>query len=92
MFASVCLSLCVYMRVCVVMFDLIVRAGGYTLNAFPVGAIYLIEEANAMILSTLGESGFPKPRVVLLKGFSEEGFIFFTNFVEDFIKFFFQRI
>jgi pyridoxamine 5'-phosphate oxidase len=36
----------------------------------------LIEEANAMILSTLGESGFPKPRVVLLKGFSEEGFIF----------------
>lgn len=40
----------------------------------------LIEEANAMILSTLGESGFPKPRVVLLKGFSEEGFIFFTNY------------
>lgn len=36
----------------------------------------LIEEANAMILSTLGERGFPKPRVVLLKGFSEEGFIF----------------
>ena len=43
----------------------------------------LIEEANAMILSTLGESGFPKPRVVLLKGFSEEGFIFFTNYKSE---------
>ena len=43
----------------------------------------LIEEANAMILSTLGENGFPKPRVVLLKGFSEEGFIFFTNYKSE---------
>jgi pyridoxamine 5'-phosphate oxidase len=43
----------------------------------------LIEEANAMILSTIGESGFPKPRVVLLKGFSEEGFIFFTNYKSE---------
>ena len=43
----------------------------------------LIEEANAMILSTLGERGFPKPRVVLLKGFSEEGFIFFTNYKSE---------
>ena len=30
-----------------------------------------IEEANAMTLSTLGEKGYPKARVVLLKGFSE---------------------
>jgi pyridoxamine 5'-phosphate oxidase len=43
----------------------------------------LIEEANAMTLSTIGESGFPKPRVVLLKGFSEEGFIFFTNYKSE---------
>jgi pyridoxamine 5'-phosphate oxidase len=39
-----------------------------------------IEEANAMTLSTLGKRGFPKARVVLLKGFSEEGFVFFTNY------------
>ena len=42
-----------------------------------------IEEANAMTLSTIGESGYPKPRVVLLKGFSEEGFIFFTNYESE---------
>ena len=42
-----------------------------------------IEEANAMTLSTLGESGFPKSRVVLLKGFSEEGFVFFTNYESE---------
>ena len=42
-----------------------------------------IEEANAMTLSTLGKSGFPKSRVVLLKGFSEEGFVFFTNYQSE---------
>ncbi len=42
-----------------------------------------IEEANAMTLSTIGESGYPKPRVVLLKGFSEEGFVFFTNYESE---------
>jgi pyridoxamine 5'-phosphate oxidase len=39
-----------------------------------------IEEANAMSLSTLGVDGFPKARVVLLKGFSEVGFVFYTNY------------
>ena len=42
-----------------------------------------IEEPNAMSLSTIGKSGFPKTRVVLLKGFSEEGFIFFTNYESE---------
>ena len=42
-----------------------------------------IEEANAMTLSTIGDSGYPKPRVVLLKGFSEEGFVFFTNYESE---------
>lgn len=37
-------------------------------------------EANAMTLSTIGKDGFPKSRIVLLKEFSQEGFIFFTNF------------
>ena len=35
-----------------------------------------IEEANAMSLVTLGEDNFPKARVVLLKQFSPEGFVY----------------
>ena len=38
-----------------------------------------IKEPNAMILSTLKE-GKPSARVVLLKGFDELGFSFFTNY------------
>ncbi|CAH0335438.1 Pyridoxine/pyridoxamine 5'-phosphate oxidase [Flavobacterium sp. CECT 9288] len=37
-------------------------------------------EVNAMTLSTIGLDGFPRARVVLLKKFSEEGFIFYTNY------------
>lgn len=39
-----------------------------------------IDEANAMSLSTLSTDGFPRARVVLLKDYSKEGFIFFTNY------------
>jgi pyridoxamine 5'-phosphate oxidase len=38
------------------------------------------EEINAMTVSTIGLDGFPKSRVVLLKKFSEEGFVFYTNY------------
>lgn len=38
------------------------------------------EEVNAMTVSTIGLDGFPKSRVVLLKKFNEEGFIFYTNY------------
>lgn len=38
------------------------------------------EEVNAMTVSTIGLDGFPKSRVVLLKKFDEEGFIFYTNY------------
>lgn len=38
------------------------------------------EEVNAMTVSTFGLDGFPKARVVLLKKFSEEGFVFYTNY------------
>ncbi|NGY37051.1 pyridoxamine 5'-phosphate oxidase [Flavobacterium sp. XN-5] len=38
------------------------------------------EEVNAMTVSTVGLDGFPKARVVLLKKFTEEGFIFYTNY------------
>ena len=38
------------------------------------------DEANAMTLSTIERDGFPKGRVVLLKKFTYEGFIFYTNY------------
>jgi pyridoxamine 5'-phosphate oxidase len=37
-------------------------------------------EVNAMTVSTIGLDGFPKSRVVLLKQYSEDGFIFYTNY------------
>jgi pyridoxamine 5'-phosphate oxidase len=42
-----------------------------------------IEEVNAMTVSTIGLDGFPKARVVLLKKFNEEGFIFYTNYESE---------
>ncbi len=39
-----------------------------------------IPEPTAMVLSTTGPDGFPQLRVVLLKSFTEEGFVFFTNY------------
>ena len=39
-----------------------------------------IEEVNAMTLSTISEDGFPRSRVVLLKEYSLDGFIFYTNY------------
>lgn len=37
-------------------------------------------EANAVIVSTVDSINKPHSRVVLLKGFSHEGFVFFTNY------------
>lgn len=37
-------------------------------------------EPNAMVLSTLGEDGFPHGRVVLLKEVDSTGFLFYTNY------------
>ncbi|MFD0962472.1 pyridoxamine 5'-phosphate oxidase [Pseudofulvibacter geojedonensis] len=39
-----------------------------------------VDEANAMTVSTIGKDGFPKSRVVLLKKYTHEGFIFYTNY------------
>jgi pyridoxamine 5'-phosphate oxidase len=39
-----------------------------------------IEEPNAMTLATCTASGKPSARIVLLKGITENGFIFFTNY------------
>ena len=38
------------------------------------------DETNAMTLATIGLDGFPKSRVVLLKKYTYEGFIFYTNY------------
>ena len=39
-----------------------------------------VEEPNAMTVSTLGLDGYPKSRVVLLKKYTYEGFIFYSNY------------
>ena len=39
-----------------------------------------IDEVNAMTLATASADGMPSARIVLLKGFSENGFVFFTNY------------
>lgn len=39
-----------------------------------------IEEPNAMTVATIGLDGYPKSRVVLLKKYTHEGFIFYTNY------------
>jgi pyridoxamine 5'-phosphate oxidase len=39
-----------------------------------------IEEVNAMTLATSSSDGIPSARILLLKGISEKGFIFFTNY------------
>jgi pyridoxamine 5'-phosphate oxidase len=39
-----------------------------------------IDEVNAMTLATVNNEGRPSARIVLLKGFDEKGFVFFTNY------------
>ncbi len=42
-----------------------------------------VAEANAMTISTIGLDGFPKSRVVLLKKYTFEGFIFYSNYESE---------
>jgi len=39
-----------------------------------------IDEPNAMTLATASADGMPDARIVLLKGFNEKGFAFYTNY------------
>ncbi len=39
-----------------------------------------IDEVNAMTLATVTPQGLPAARIVLLKGYDENGFVFFTNY------------
>ncbi len=41
------------------------------------------DEPNAMSVSTMGLDGYPKTRVVLLKKYTHEGFIFYTNYESE---------
>ena len=47
---------------------------------YEVEASETVDEANAMSISSIGLDGFPKTRVVLLKKYYEEGFVFYTNY------------
>ena len=42
-----------------------------------------VKEPNAMTLATLGEDGFPKSRIVLLKEYDHDGFVFYTNYESE---------
>lgn len=44
---------------------------------------YNTGETNAMTISTIGLDGYPKSRVVLLKKYTHEGFIFYTNYESE---------
>lgn len=50
---------------------------------FEVDAYFSEQETNAMTISTLGLDGFPKNRVVLLKKYTYEGFIFYTSYTSE---------
>lgn len=39
-----------------------------------------VPEPNAMTLATIGPDQHPSARIVLLKGFDEQGFVFYTNY------------
>lgn len=42
-----------------------------------------IDEVNAMTLATVKSDGTPTGRIVLLKGYDENGFVFYTNYESD---------
>lgn len=42
-----------------------------------------VEEINTMTLSTISPDGYPKSRVVLLKEYDHEGFVFYTNYLSE---------
>lgn len=42
-----------------------------------------VPEVNAMTLATCNNAGIPSARIVLLKGVSERGFSFFTNYLSE---------
>src|SRR5215212_3245826 len=47
---------------------------------FAEAAAFGLPEPNAMIVATADPAGRPSARTVLLKGYDERGFVFFTNY------------
>jgi len=45
-----------------------------------------IDEVNAMTLATASQDGLPSARIVLMKGFSEKGFIFYFTLLRGVSK------
>src|SRR5688500_18244076 len=71
------------------MTDTEVKSGDFTESAEPfrLFAAWLDDatksepnDPNGLALATVDESGMPDVRMVLLKGFDEEGFVFYANF------------
>ena len=56
--------------------DPIIQFGKWWDDAVKAG----ISEVNAMTLATSSPDGVPSARIVLLKGYDHEGFVFFTNY------------
>jgi pyridoxamine 5'-phosphate oxidase len=56
--------------------DPVVQFARWFEEAVASGEVY---EPNAMVLATVGPDGRPSARTVLLKGFDERGFAFYTN-------------
>ena len=50
---------------------------------YEVEASESVNEANAMTIATIGTDGYPKSRVVLLKKYTHEGFIFYTSYESE---------
>jgi len=50
---------------------------------YEIDSNFEIDETNAMTLSTMGLDGYPKSRVVLLKRYTYEGFIFYSNYESE---------
>jgi len=47
---------------------------------FEAATLSAIPEPNAMVLATASPAGRPSARIVLLRGYDERGFVFFTNY------------
>ena len=50
---------------------------------YEVNQFFPEDETNAMTLATIGLDGYPKSRVVLLKKYTHEGYIFYTNYKSE---------
>jgi pyridoxamine 5'-phosphate oxidase len=53
------------------------------INWFTAAAEAGIRDVNAMSLATASPDGKPSVRIVLLKGFDQDGFVFFTNYASE---------